>query len=143
MDPYPYNYSWDAKTEEELTQKNLQYLAEVIAFEGGHNIAAFFIEPVTGTNGILKQPKGYLEGVRALCDQHGILMVADEVMNGFGRTGKWFGFEHTSPTVLPDIVCTAKGINGAFLPLGCVAVRDHVADYFRKNAISIGTVEPK
>ncbi len=139
MTPYPYNFDWGAADEAELTHRWLQYLSETIAHEGGHNIAAFFVEAVTGTNGILKQPKGLLEGIRAICDQHGIVMVCDEVMNGFGRTGKWFGFEHTTPTVLPDIVTCAKGINGAYLPLGAVAVRDHVAEHFRKNPISIGS----
>jgi taurine--2-oxoglutarate transaminase len=140
MDPYPYNFDWGGITDEdELTRVNLQYLAEVIAYEGGHNIAAFFMEPITGTNGILKQPRGYLEGVRALCDQHGIMMVCDEVMTGFGRTGKMFGFEHTTPTVIPDIITMAKGINGAFLPLGCVGVRDHIREFFRTNNLPAGS----
>lgn len=140
MDPFPYNFDWGGITDEdELTRVNLQYLAEVIAYEGGHNIAAFFMEPITGTNGILKPPRGYLEGIRALCDQHGIMMVCDEVMTGFGRTGKMFGFEHTDPTVIPDIVTMAKGINGAFLPLGCVGVRDHIRDYFTTNNLPTGS----
>jgi taurine--2-oxoglutarate transaminase len=138
MDPYPYSFSWGA-TEEEIAQKNLTYLREVIQYEGPNNVAAIFLETVTGTNGVLKAPKGYLEGVRALCDEYGILMCADEVMAGFGRTGKWFGFMHTTPTVIPDIVTMAKGINGAYVPLGCVASRDHVADFFRKNPIGIGS----
>ena len=138
MDPYPYSFSW-GNSEEEITKKNLIYLREVIEYEGPNNIAAFFLESVTGTNGILKPPKGYLEGIRSLCDEYGILLICDEVMNGFGRTGEWFGFMHTTPMIVPDIVTMAKGINGAFVPLGAVACRDHVADYFRKNAIGIGT----
>lgn len=84
---------------------------------------------------MLIPPKGYLEGIRKLCDEHGILMVCDEVMNGFGRTGKLFGFMHTTPVITPDIVTMAKGINGAFVPLGALACRDHVAQHFMKNAI--------
>ncbi|EGG15200.1 aminotransferase class-III [Cavenderia fasciculata] len=137
MDPFPYTFSWGS-TEEEICQKSLQYLREVISYEGGKNIAAIFLEPVTGTNGILKPPAGYLEGVRQICDQHGILMVCDEVMNGFGRTGTMFGFEQAN-NVIPDIVTMAKGINGAFIPLGAVACRDHVAAHFQKSPIGIGS----
>jgi taurine--2-oxoglutarate transaminase len=113
-------------------------LNEVIDAEGGHTIAAIFVEAVTGTNGVLPSPKGYLEGLRALCDQHGILLVCDEVMSGFGRTGKLFGFCH-APTVIPDIVTFAKGVNGAYLPLGGVGIRDHVAAHFRANNVGIGS----
>ncbi|EFA76445.1 aminotransferase class-III [Heterostelium album PN500] len=137
MDPFPLSFKW-GENEEEVTKKSLQYLREVIAYEGGKNIAAIFIEPVTGTNGILKAPRGYLEGMRQICDEHGILMVCDEVMNGFGRTGEMFGFMN-SDGVVPDIVTMAKGINGAYLPLGAVACRDHVANFFQKNPIGIGS----
>lgn len=138
LDPDPYHVSF-GKSEEEITANNLTYLEEVIKYEGGHNISAFFLESVTGTNGVLKPPRGYLEGVRALCDAHGILMVCDEVMAGFGRTGKLFGFMHSDPCVVPDIVTMAKGINGAFVPLGCVGVRQHLGEYFLDNPIAIGS----
>jgi taurine--2-oxoglutarate transaminase len=138
MDPYPYSFSW-GKSEEEVTKNNLIYIKETIEYEGPKNIAAIFVESVTGTNGILKPPKGYLEGLRTLCDEYGILLICDEVMSGFGRTGKWFGFMHTSPLIIPDIVTMAKGINGAYIPLGAVACRDHIAEFFRKNPIGIGT----
>ncbi|KYQ91735.1 aminotransferase class-III [Tieghemostelium lacteum] len=137
MDPYPLSFKW-GENEEEITKASLQYLREVISYEGGKNIAAIFIESVTGTNGILRPPKGYLEGLRKICDENGILMVCDEVMNGFGRTGEMFGFQN-SDGVIPDIVTMAKGINGAFLPLGAVACRDHIAQHFKKNPIGIGS----
>ncbi|GAM23892.1 hypothetical protein SAMD00019534_070670 [Acytostelium subglobosum LB1] len=137
VDPFPVSFKW-GDDEAEITKRSLQYLREIIMYEGGKNIAALFIEPVTGTNGILKPPRGYLEGIRQICDEHGILMVCDEVMNGFGRTGQMFGFMN-SEGVVPDIVTMAKGINGAYLPLGAVACRDHVANFFRVNPIGIGS----
>lgn len=137
FDPYPYSFSFGS-TEEEITQNNLQMLREQILAEGPHTIAAIYLESITGTNGVLKPPRGYLEGIREICTEHGILMVCDEVMAGFGRTGKLFGFCH-APSVVPDIVTFAKGINGAFLPLGGVGVRDHVAAHFRKSNVAIGS----
>lgn len=137
FDPYPYSFSYGT-TEEEITRNNLQQLREQILYEGPHTIAAIHIESVTGTNGVLKPPRGYLEGIREICNEHGILMVCDEVMAGFGRTGRLFGFCH-APSVVPDIVTFAKGVNGAFLPLGGVGVRDHVANHFRKHNVGIGS----
>ena len=130
MDPRPYDFSF-GDTDEERTANNLRYLEEVIMYEGPEHIAAMFIETVTGTNGILPPPKGYLKGLRALLDKYGILLVTDEVMCGFGRTGKMFAFEHDD--VLPDIVTAAKGLTSAYIPLGVVAVRDKIAQYFREN----------
>eukprot|EP00053_Salpingoeca_punica_P016989 m.162436 g.162436 ORF g.162436 m.162436 type:complete len:525 (+) comp17087_c1_seq1:37-1611(+) len=137
FDPYPYGFS-HGKTEEEITENSLAMLREQISYEGGHTIASIHIESITGTNGVLKPPKGYLEGIREICNTHGILMVCDEVMAGFGRTGKLFGFCH-APSVVPDIITFAKGLNGAFLPLGGVGVRDHIAAHFRKNNVAIGS----
>jgi taurine--2-oxoglutarate transaminase len=130
MDPEPYRYSF-GDTEEERTANNLRYLEEVIDYEGPDKIAAFFIEAVTGTNGILPPPKGYLQGVRALTEKHGILLVCDEVMTGFGRTGKNFAFEHGG--IIPDIVTMAKGLTSSHLPLGAMGIRDHVAKHFEDN----------
>lgn len=96
------------------------------------------MESITGTNGVLKPPRGYLEAVRQICDENGIVMVCDEVMAGFGRSGKLFGFCH-APSVVPDIVTFAKGVNGATISLGGVGVRDHLADHFRKNPLAIGS----
>ncbi len=130
MDPTPYFYSF-GKSEEEIVQNNLAYLEEVIMYEGPHTIAAMFVETVTGTNGILPPPKGYLEGVSKLLKKHGILLVCDEVMCGFGRTGKMFAFEHTD--VVPDIVTMAKGLTSSYFPLGAMGLSDPIADYFRDN----------
>ncbi|MBT9557045.1 MAG: aminotransferase class III-fold pyridoxal phosphate-dependent enzyme, partial [Myxococcales bacterium] len=130
MDPEPYNFSF-GKTDEEKTANNLTYLEEIIQYEGPKSIAAMFIESVTGTNGILAPPKGYLQGLRALLDKYGILLVCDEVMGGMGRTGKMYGFEHGD--IIPDIVTMAKGLTSSYLPLGAMGLRDHVADHFRKN----------
>jgi taurine--2-oxoglutarate transaminase len=130
MDPTPYDYSFGT-TEEEITANNLRYLEEVILAEGPHTIAAMFLETVTGTNGILIPPKGYLEGLRALLTKYGILMVCDEVMAGWGRTGKLLAYQHWN--VQPDIVTMAKGITSSYLPLGVMGVSDKIAQHFRDN----------
>lgn len=132
MDPQPYNYSF-GNTPEEITKNNLEYLAETIMYEGGHTIACFVLETMTGTNGALPPPPGYLEGVRKLCTEHGIMMVCDEVMTGFGRTGKLFGFEHAGPDMIPDMITMAKGLTSSYLPLGAVGLSDQVAAYYKKN----------
>lgn len=130
MDPSPYNYSF-GKSEEEITENNLKYLEEVVMYEGPHTIAAMIIETVTGTNGVLPPPKGYLQGVRALTKKHGILLICDEVMAGFGRTGKLYAFEHGD--IVPDIVTMAKGLTSSYVPLGAVGFSDEIAEFFRKN----------
>jgi taurine--2-oxoglutarate transaminase len=107
----------------------LAELEEVIMLEGPHTIAGFLMETVTGTNGIHVPPDGYLEGVRALCDKHGILLICDEVMSGFGRTGEWFAFNHWN--VVPDIVVMAKGLTSAYVALGAVGIRRKIADHFK------------
>lgn len=106
----------------------LAYLEETIQLEGPDTIAGFILEPVTGTNGILIPPEGYLQGVRELCDRHGILLIADEVMSGFGRTGEWFAVNHWG--VVPDIVTMAKGLTSSAVPLGAVGLRPNVYRYF-------------
>jgi taurine--2-oxoglutarate transaminase len=106
----------------------LRYLEETIQLEGPETIAAFFLETVTGTNGVLIPPDGYLQGVRELCDRHGILMVCDEIMCGFGRTGEWFAVDHWG--VVPDLMTLAKGLTSSYVPLGAVAMRPHVAAHF-------------
>jgi taurine--2-oxoglutarate transaminase len=100
----------------------------VIQLEGAHTIAAFILESVTGTNGILVPPDGYLQGVRELCTKHGILMICDEVMAGFGRTGEWFAIDHWK--VVPDIITMAKGLTSAYVQLGAVGMRRAIADQF-------------
>lgn len=104
---------------------------EVLQLEGPHTIAAIIVEPVTGTNGILVPPDGYLQGLRALCDKHGILLIADEVMSGFGRTGEWFAINHWN--VEPDLITMAKGLTSAYVQLGAVGMRRSIADHFQKN----------
>lgn len=109
----------------------LATLRETIELEGPDTIAAFILETVTGTNGILIPPEGYLQGVRDLCTEFGIVMIADEVMCGFGRTGEWFAVDHWN--VVPDIMTTAKGLTSSYLPLGAVGMRPHVAAHFDDN----------
>jgi taurine--2-oxoglutarate transaminase len=111
---------------------SLAMIEETIQLEGSHTIAAFILESVVGTNGILIPPPGYMEGVRRLCDKYGILMIADEVMAGFGRTGRWFAIEHWN--VVPDLITMAKGLTSAYLPLGAVGMRQAIADHFRDKA---------
>ena len=130
MDPVPYDYSF-GKGDDEIVKNNLQYLEEVIQYEGTDKIAAMFIETVTGTNGILPPPKGYLQGLKALLSKYGILLTCDEVMCGWGRTGKLFAFEHGG--IVPDIVTMAKGLTSSYMPLGVMGLSDRIADHFRQN----------
>lgn len=130
MDPEPYDYSF-GKSDEEIVSNNLRYLEEVIQYEGPHTIAAMFIETVTGTNGILIPPKGYLAGLKKLLQKYGILLVCDEVMCGWGRTGKLFAFEHGG--IVPDIVTMAKGLTSSYMPLGVMGLSDRIANHFRDN----------
>lgn len=109
----------------------LQYLEETIELEGPHTIAAFFLETVVGTNGVLIPPDGYLQGVRELCDRYGILMVCDEIMSGFGRTGAWFAVNHWN--VVPDMITMAKGLTSSYVPLGAVGMRPRIVQHFEKN----------
>ena len=126
LDPYHgIARGWDTADEA------LRYLDEVIQLEGPQTIAAFILETVSGTNGILIPPDGYLQGVRALCDKHGIMMIADEVMSGFGRTGTWFAVEHWG--VVPDLMTMAKGLTSAYVQLGAVGIRRKIADHFQST----------
>ena len=126
LDPYHgIARGWDTADEA------LAYLEEVIQLEGPSTIAAFILETVSGTNGILIPPDGYLQGVRALCDKYGIVMIADEVMSGFGRTGEWFAVDHWK--VVPDIMTMAKGLTSAYVQLGAVGVRRKLADHFKET----------
>jgi len=130
MDPEPYRFSF-GRTDEEKTAANLTYLEEIIEYENPKNIAAMIIETVTGTNGVLAPPAGYLQGLRALLDRHGILLICDEVMAGMGRTGKMLAYEHGG--IVPDIVTLAKGLTSSYFPLGAMGVSDAIADHFRKH----------
>jgi taurine--2-oxoglutarate transaminase len=126
LDPYH-----GPQREVDSAEDSLRYLEETIQLEGPQSIAAFFLETVTGTNGILIPPEGYLQGVRELCDRYGILMVCDEIMSGFGRTGEWFAVNHWG--VVPDIITMAKGLTSSYVPLGAVGMRPRVYQFFEKN----------
>ena len=124
LDPYHgIERGWDSGAQA------LANIEEVIQLEGPQTIAAFILEPVTGTNGILVPPDGYLQGVREICSKHGILMIADEVMSGFGRTGEWFAVDHWK--VVPDLISMAKGLTSSYIPLGAVGMRHHIAQHFQ------------
>ncbi len=113
----------------ESAESSLAMIEETMQLEGPQTIAAFILEPVTGTNGVLVPPDGYLEGLRRLCDKYGILMIADEVMSGFGRTGAWFAVDHWK--IVPDLLNMAKGLTSSYLPLGAVGMRHHIAQHFQ------------
>ncbi len=114
----------------------ISHIERVIEFEGPQNIAAILMEGESGSSGCIKYPKNYWKRLREICDQHGILLIADEVMSGFGRTGKWFGFEHHG--VVPDMVCMAKGITSGYLPFGCLMVTDAIAAKYDNDPLMIG-----
>lgn len=133
FDPYQYRSHLfrEGDSEADFTRRCLEEIEEIIAYEGGHTIAAMFIETVTGTNGLIVPPDGYIQGLRAICDAHGILLVCDEVMCGLGRTGSWFAVDQWK--VIPDMITMAKGLTSAYLPLGALAMSDRIAAYFDKN----------
>jgi taurine--2-oxoglutarate transaminase len=130
LDPYPYRCGF-CQDKPACTLQCLRHVEEVVQFEGPQNIAAILMETVTGTNGIIIPPDGYLRGLRELCDRHSILLILDEVMSGFGRTGKWFATEHWQ--VVPDLMTVAKGLTSSYLPLGAVLMRDRIAAYFEDH----------
>ncbi|MEO6059048.1 MAG: aminotransferase class III-fold pyridoxal phosphate-dependent enzyme, partial [Candidatus Limnocylindria bacterium] len=120
-----------ARSEAEPVEEHLAYIEEVMQYEGPHTIAAFIMETVTGTNGILIPPDGYLQGIRELCTKYGIVMIADEVMAGFGRTGRWFAVDHWN--VVPDLLTMAKGLTSSYMPLGAVAMSPKIAEHFNER----------
>lgn len=140
LDPYRYRSTFHRTTpdisEADFCQDYLTHLEEIIRYEGPDTIAAILIEPVTGTNGIIIPPEGYLQGIRNLCDRYGIVMIADEVMSGFGRTGKWFAVDHWG--VIPDIMTMAKGLTSAYAPLGAVAMKPEIAAAFDERVFESG-----
>jgi taurine--2-oxoglutarate transaminase len=129
--PYTYRSAFHASNDAEESERALAHLADVIMVEGGQNIAAIVLETVVGTNGILVPPDGYLQGVRELCDAHGIVLIADEVMSGFGRCGEWFAVDRWG--VAPDLICFAKGVNSGYVPLGGVIISRPIADTFAER----------
>lgn len=126
--PYPYRSAFHAGSEAEEGERALAHLRDTIAVEGAHTIAAVILETVVGTNGILVPPDGYLAGVRQVCDEHGIVFIADEVMSGFARCGEWFAVDRWGVT--PDLICFAKGVNSGYAPLGGVILSDAIAATF-------------
>ncbi len=140
LDPHRYRSTFHRTNpdipDSEFTLDYLNHLEEIIQYEGPETIAAILLEPVTGTNGIIIPPPGYLQGVRNICDRHGILLIADEVMSGFGRTGKWFAVDQWN--VKPDIMTIAKGLTSGYAPLGAVAMRQEIADQFNDRVFQGG-----
>ncbi len=133
FDPYKYRSPLyqEGDSDAVFARKCLDQVEEILMYEGPHTVAAIFIETVTGTNGIIVPPDGYLQGLREICDRHGILLITDEVMAGLGRTGAWFAVDHWG--VQPDLMTMAKGLTSAYMPLGAVAMNQRVADYFENN----------
>lgn len=129
MGPYTYRSSFHSESEEQERDRALAHLEEVLMYEGPQTVAGIILEVIVGTNGILVPPDGYLQGVREICDRHGIVMILDEVMTGFGRTGYWFGSEGFG--VEPDLISCAKGITSGYVPLGAVVISQKIADKFQ------------
>lgn len=136
FDPYIYREPIEFKSEEDATRFYLAKLREQIIYEGPDQVAAIVMETITGSNGIIIPPKGYLPGVRKLCDEFGIVMICDEVMAGWGRTGKMFAFENFD--IKPDLVSFAKGVTCGYVQLGGVAVSSKIAEFFDDNVLSCG-----
>jgi taurine--2-oxoglutarate transaminase len=140
LDPYRYRSTFHRNKPEisdaEFSQDYLNHLEEIIHYEDPETIAAVLIESVTGTNGIIIPPDGYLQGVRAVCDKYGILLIVDEVMSGFGRTGEWFAVNHWN--VVPDIMTMAKGLTSGYAPLGAVAMKPEIAATFDEKVFESG-----
>ncbi|MEO3892614.1 aspartate aminotransferase family protein [Nonomuraea sp. B5E05] len=130
--PYPYRSAFSATSAEEESERALRHLDEVVTLEGPHTVAAIVLETVVGTNGVLVPPPGYLRGVRELCTRHGIQLICDEVMVGFGRVGHWFACQAWD--VRPDLITFAKGVNSGYVPLGGVIISAEVAGFFGDRA---------
>ena len=131
----PYLYRWEYG-EENLLKESVAQLERIIAYEGSGNIAAILLEGESGSSGCLQYPKGYLQKVRQLCNRNGILLIMDEVMSGFGRTGKWFGFQNHN--IVPDMIAMAKGLTCGYLPFGCLMVSDKIASKYDDVTLPIG-----
>jgi taurine--2-oxoglutarate transaminase len=131
----PYLYRWEYG-EENLLKESVAQLERMIAYEGAGNIAAILLEGESGSSGCLQYPVGYLKAVREICNKQGILLIMDEVMSGFGRTGKWFGFENHD--IIPDMICMAKGLTCGYLPFGCLMVSDKIAAKYDDTMLALG-----
>ncbi|TBR18110.1 MAG: aminotransferase class III-fold pyridoxal phosphate-dependent enzyme [Chitinophagaceae bacterium] len=131
----PYLYRWEYG-QENLLKEAIASLERVIAYEGPGNIAGILLEGESGSSGCLQYPLGYLKAVREICNRNGILLIMDEVMSGFGRTGKWFGFQNHE--IVPDMIAMAKGLTCGYLPFGCLMVSDKVASKFDDTMLPMG-----
>ncbi len=131
----PYLYRWEYG-EEALLKECVAQMERIIAYESPNNIAAIILEGESGSSGCLQYPKGYLKALKEICNKHGILLIMDEVMSGFGRTGKWFGFEHHG--IVPDMIAMAKGLTCGYLPFGCLMVSDKIAAKFDDTMLALG-----
>jgi taurine--2-oxoglutarate transaminase len=134
-DPYCYRCPWSQEIST-CHRECVSHIERVIEFEGPENIAAILMEGESGSSGCIKYPPDYLQKIRALCDRHGILLIADEVMSGFGRTGAWFASELHG--IVPDMIATAKGITAGYLPLGALIVTDNIANHFNDKTLWLG-----
>lgn len=135
-DPYVYRSRHEFQNDEEAAEYYLEQLEEQIRYEGPDQIAAIAVESITGANGVIIPPNGYLQGLRRLCDKYGILLICDEVMAGFGRTGKMFGFENWG--IKPDIITFAKGVTCGYVQLGGIIISRDIADYFNDKTFLYG-----
>jgi len=134
--PYFYRCPWNSETPEECAENAAAHLERVVQFEGPKNIAAIMLEGESGSSGCIKYPPGYWKKVKEIADRYGILTICDEVMSGFGRTGKWFGINHHD--VEPDIMCMAKGITSGYVPLGGIIVREEIAKVYDEIPLPLG-----
>ncbi|WP_334303383.1 aminotransferase class III-fold pyridoxal phosphate-dependent enzyme [Anaerostipes sp.] len=135
-DPYVYRSTVKFANDQEASEYYLQKIEEQLAYEGPENVAAIFVESITGANGVIIPPDGYLQGLRKICDRYEILLVCDEVMAGFGRTGKMFAFENWD--VKPDMITFAKGVTSSYVQLGGVIISDKVAEYYSDKVFQYG-----
>ncbi len=131
--PYAYRFEYG---EENLLKESVAQLERIVSYEGPANIAAILLEGQSGTSGVLLYPDGYLKAVREICNKYGILLILDEVMSGFGRTGKWFGFQNHG--IVPDMIAMAKGLTCGYLPFGCLMVNDKIAAKYDDNMLALG-----
>ena len=137
LDPYVYRCPMNHSNIEDCPVcQGAPHLEEILMYENPNSIAAVILEPVVGTNGILVPPDGYLPAIKQVCEKYGILLICDEVMAGFGRTGKWFAVDHWG--VEPDIITSAKGINSGYVPLGCMSVSKTIADWLKTYPLPSG-----
>ena len=134
--PYFYRCPWGSKTPDECRDNAIAHMERVIQYEGPQNIAAIMLEGESGSSGCIKYPAGYWKKVKEIADKYGILTIADEVMSGFGRTGKWFGINHHD--VVPDIMPIAKGLTSAYIPLGGIIVKDEISKAFEDKPLPLG-----